>query len=94
MMAKCDVNGANSLPLFKLMRHAQPIPCDRGHEEDEENPVGVFKDPTKICWAPVTRTDILWNFEKFLVDKNGAVCKRFSPKFETIGLAAHIAELL
>ena len=32
--------------------------------------------------------------EKFLVDKNGEVTKRFSPKFETIGIADDIGKLL
>jgi glutathione peroxidase-family protein len=63
-MAKADVNGANTQPLFKLLRKAQPMPSDHDHDADEEDPIGVFKDPTKICWAPVTRSDLLWNFEK------------------------------
>jgi glutathione peroxidase len=38
-------------------------------------------------------SDITWNFEKFLIDRDGKV-ERFSPKTTPEELAAHVAELL
>jgi glutathione peroxidase len=41
-------------------------------------------------------TDISWNFEKFLVDRNGKVVARFSPtvKPEEVALTSAIEKLL
>jgi len=38
--------------------------------------------------------NIRWNFEKFLIDKQGKVVKRFSPKVKPAELKADIEELL
>jgi len=38
--------------------------------------------------------DIRWNFEKFLIDKNGIPVKRFSPKTKPAELVADIESLL
>lgn len=91
---KCEVNGKSSHPLFKFLRLAQPFPSDRSLAEEEEEPAGAFKDSARITWAPITRTDITWNFEKFLIAQDGTVHKRYSPQFETIKIAADIEKLL
>ena len=51
-------------------------------------------DPKYIIWKPVRRSDIAWNFEKFLVDKNGNAVKRYSKSFQTAHIANDIASLL
>ncbi|MFM2070811.1 MAG: hypothetical protein RLZZ623_1074 [Actinomycetota bacterium] len=38
--------------------------------------------------------DITWNFEKFLVDRDGNVVKRYSPATTPEDIAGDIAELL
>lgn len=38
--------------------------------------------------------DIVWNFEKFLVDRTGAVVARFGPMVTPEDLAPRVAELL
>lgn len=53
-----------------------------------------MNDPKSIIWTPVKRTDIAWNFEKFLIDKDGKPFKRYSKKFMTKELAADIEKLL
>jgi len=40
---------------------------------------GGFESTTVTTWAPVSRYDIAWNFEKFLFDKDGCLVKRYSP---------------
>ena len=40
------------------------------------------------------KNDIRWNFEKFLIDRNGNPVKRFSPKIKPAELAADIELLL
>lgn len=53
-----------------------------------------MNDPKSIIWTPVKRTDIAWNFEKFLIDKDGKPFKRYSKKFKTKELVADIEKLL
>lgn len=38
--------------------------------------------------------DISWNFEKFLVDREGNVVRRFDPGVTPEDIAPHVAELL
>jgi glutathione peroxidase len=38
--------------------------------------------------------DISWNFEKFLVDREGNVVERFNPKVTPDEIAPRVAELL
>jgi len=91
---KLEVNGENAHPLFKWLRFSLPTRSDTGFEVEAEAPMGVQKNALKVIWSPSNPTDIVWNFEKFLLDKEGAPIKRFSPKFETIKLADEIAALV
>ncbi len=34
-----------------------------------------------MYWSPATQNDITWNFEKFLVNREGMVVKRYHPSF-------------
>ncbi len=86
IFSKVEVNGKNSHPLFQLLRESLPAPVDNTHH--------LMGDPKKIIWDPVTRTDISWNFEKFLVAPDGTPFKRYSPKFETINIEPDIKELI
>jgi len=57
-------------------------------------PRGGFDGTTVATWAPVTRADIAWNFEKFLIGKDGKVIERFSRFFATSDIAPHIEKAL
>ena len=86
---KIDVNGENESPVFTILKAAQP----------DEKPEGM---KNKIAMAGVKKIsatckkkgDIVWNFTKFLVDKNGEVVGRFDPTFDPAKLDGKIAELL
>jgi hypothetical protein len=39
-------------------------------------------DPKFIMWKPVKRSDIPWNFEKFLITPSGNPFQRFVPQSE------------
>lgn len=91
---KLEVNGAGAHPLFAWLRFALPARSDTGFAAEAEAPIGVQKSALKISWTPSNPTDIVWNFEKFLIDPRGVPFKRFSPKFETIRLADEIEQLL
>jgi glutathione peroxidase len=40
----------------------------------------VYKQLTSLELAPVGKGDISWNFEKFLLDREGKPVARFSPR--------------
>ena len=86
MFDKVDANGENEHPIFKLLKRALPAPAD-----DTEN---LMANPQFFIWKPVKRTDIAWNFEKFLIGKDGRPLKRYSRNFLTSDIAADIAQQL
>ncbi len=86
VFAKVDVNGENAHPLFAFLRTSLPAPLDDPHP--------LMGDPKKIIWSPVSRTDISWNFEKFLIRQDGVPTTRYSKKFLTANIANDITKLL
>ena len=100
---KTDVNGLNAAPLFKWLKSEMMIPSG-GMEDTKENgcadidalvlPRGGFGGSTVVLWTPVARSDIAWNFEKFLVGPDGAPVKRYSRYFDTNEIATDIDALL
>jgi len=100
---KGDVNGADAMPLFKWLKSEQMIPV--GDQADTKGngcadidalilPRGGFGGTTVSLWTPVCRSDIAWNFEKFLVDGSGKVVKRFGRYYDTNEIASDIDALL
>ena len=51
-------------------------------------------NPADIVWQPVKRTDVAWNFEKFLISPSGELVKRYSRYFPTGDLEEDIEELI
>lgn len=86
MFDKIEVNGENEHPLFTLLKKQLPTPSD-----DAESLMG---DPKFFIWKPVKRSDISWNFEKFLVSPAGQPVKRFSRHFLTSDIEADIQKML
>ena len=103
IMEKTDVNGLDAAPLFKWLKSEMMIPSD-GLEDTKGNgcadgdalvlPRGKFGGSTVVLWTPVARSDIAWNFEKFLVGADGAPVKRYSRFFDTNAIASDIDALL
>ena len=103
LYAKVNVNGAASHPLFKEVRNTIKITQDpagdsKGNGCDDNDalilPRGAFDGTAVTTWSPVTRTDIAWNFEKFLFDKDGKLVKRYSRFYPTAKIAADISALM
>ncbi|MET0430621.1 MAG: glutathione peroxidase [Microvirga sp.] len=69
MFAKIAVTGPNTHPLYRTLVEALPE--------------AAFKDDSKLLQrlpqSDRIKGEIHWNFEKFLVDRNGAVVARFAP---------------
>jgi len=79
---KIDVNGDQVHPLYTFLKGICPQP----------SPV-IPKFPF-ISWAPVTPSDITWNFEKFLIRKDGVPYKRYDPATPPLALIPDINFLM
>ena len=75
--AKIDVNGENEAPIFKFLKEKQGF---KGFET-ENNETGKMMDQMMNRRDPgyKDKSDIKWNFTKFLVNKKGEVIARFEP---------------
>lgn len=72
MFSKIEVNGDSRHPLYRELIAAQP----EAIEADDGKLKALLKEKGLLTGQP---EDILWNFEKFLVDGEGKVVARFSP---------------
>lgn len=86
MFDKIQVNGEGEHELFAWLKTHLPTPSD--------DAISLMTDPKFIIWSPVRRSDISWNFEKFLIDQNGNPVKRYSKAFLTSDIAKDIDALL
>jgi glutathione peroxidase len=77
MFSKITVTGPDTNPLYKALIAAEPKATSPGREAFRENLTGYLKQ-----YNATTNPEpgILWNFEKFLVDRQGKVVSRFSPE--------------
>lgn len=87
LFARADVNGKDELPVFTYLKSVLPVPEGADGEQ-------LMADPKFIIWSPVKRSDISWNFEKFLVNRDGIPVKRYSRRFPTADIARDIESLL
>lgn len=70
MFSKISVVGADKHPLYAQLTKAQPDAIGEG-------PHRARLEGFKIATNPAP--EVLWNFEKFVVGRNGEVVARFSP---------------
>ncbi|GMT36657.1 hypothetical protein PFISCL1PPCAC_27954 [Pristionchus fissidentatus] len=64
---KLEVNGENHHPLYEFLKDTCPQTVDRIGKPDE------------LMYSPIRPNDITWNFEKFLIDRQGRPRFRFHP---------------
>jgi len=86
MFDKVQVNGEGEHEVFTWLKGQMPLPSDDG--------VNFMGNPKFIMWQPVKRSDIAWNFEKFLIDPQGKPFKRYSKKFQTAHISSDIDKLV
>jgi glutathione peroxidase len=71
MFEKIVVTGEDKHPLYRELITAAP-PCEGDKEQHRAKLVGYGLPAT-------SDPEVLWNFEKFLVSRDGAVVGRFAP---------------
>ncbi len=89
LMAKSDVNGANANPVFEYLKAAAPTEEYKGLKAKAAH--AMLK---RISKSVEKESDILWNFTKFLVDRQGNVIKRYAPTVTPAEIEADIKTLL
>lgn len=72
MFSKISVTGDTRHPLYDELIAAQP-------SRQENDPSQLKQVLSDNNMGPKNETDIMWNFEKFLVSKDGDVLARFAP---------------
>jgi len=80
---KVNVAGQEAVPIFKYLINQCPEPME------------VFlgtKD--MLFYSGLTSRDIRWNWEKFLIGKDGVPAYRFEPSFNPELMKPYIEELL
>merc|ERR1712226_861170 len=85
-----DVNGDGAQEVWKFIKKELPFPVDDcdGMGDDWIITSG------NLIWDPVRRSDVGWNFEKFLINQDGKPVARFSRKFPTEDIAPYIQKLV
>ena len=89
LMAKTDVNGPNAEPVFEYLKTQAPT----------EEYHGLKAKATQKMLKGISRSvekdsDILWNFTKFLVSRDGSTVKRFAPVAEPKDFAKDVEAML
>jgi glutathione peroxidase len=83
MYSKIVVTGADKHPLYKHLTTAKP---------ETENREGMETMLRGYKMEPTAKPEVVWNFEKFLVDRKGNVVRRFAP--DTAPDAATLVEAI
>ena len=89
LMSKIDVNGPNAHPIFEYLKSVAPVEEYKGLKAKATHAMlkGISKSVEKD-------SDILWNFTKFLINRDGTVVKRFPPVTTPEGMEDDIKAML
>jgi len=89
LMKKIDVNGENAHPIYQYLKSMAPT----------EEYKGIKAKATHTMLKGISKSaknddDILWNFTKFLISRDGATVKRFPPTTEPADFENDVKEML
>ena len=89
LMAKTDVNGADAEPIFEYLKAQAPTEEYSGLKAKATRKLlkGLSKSVEKD-------SDILWNFTKFLINRDGTVVKRYAPTTTPDDIEKDIQEMI
>ena len=89
IMRKGDVNGPDAQPIFEYLKQQAPT----------EEYKGLKAKATRLMLKQLSKSvekdsDILWNFTKFLISKDGETIKRYAPIAEPKDMEKDIEEFI
>lgn len=84
---KIDVNGSNESDLYSWLK--EQAPKDKGNLKTK-----AFELSVKALNNTTKKSDIVWNFGKFLINRQGEVVARFSPALTPEAIQLDIEKLL
>ena len=89
LMSKIDVNGPNADPIFEYLKSVAPAEEYKGLKAKATHTLlkGISKSVEKD-------SDILWNFTKFLINRDGTLVKRYAPVTTPEDIEKDIQEML
>ena len=89
LMKKIDVNVPAESPVYTYLKAAAPTEEYKGLKGKATRTLlkGLSKSVEKD-------SDILWNFTKFLINRDGSIVKRFAPIAEPASFEKDIEEML
>ena len=89
LMSKIDVNGPNADPIFEYLKSVAPAEEYKGLKAKATHTLlkGISKSVEKD-------SDILWNFTKFLINRDGTIVKRYAPVTTPEDIEKDIQEML
>lgn len=87
--AKIEVNGENESRVYTILKEQQP----------DEEPVGLknkmaMKAVEKLSKTCTKKGDIVWNFTKFLINKDGDAVRRYDPTFDPAKIEEDLVKIL
>jgi glutathione peroxidase len=70
LFSRISVLGSEQHPLYRHLVEAQPVVTGEGNMRERLKGYGI---------TPSEKPNVVWNFEKFLVSRDGKVVGRFAP---------------
>ena len=89
IMKKTDVNGPAAEPIFEYLK--SQAPTEEFHGLKAKATAVMLK---KLSKSVEKDSDILWNFTKFLISKDGETIKRYAPTTEPKAFEKDIEAML
>lgn len=89
LMKKTDVNGPQEHPVFTYLKEAAPA------EEYKGLKAKATQKMLKTLSKSVEKeSDILWNFTKFMINRDGSIIKRYAPVTTPNDIEKDLIEML
>jgi len=79
---KTNCNGAREEDLFAFLKNLCP---------GTTYTIGATEG---FYWSPIKQADLTWNFEKFLINKDGKPVRRYNPATSPFDIQEDIEDLL